>query len=434
MTAVLTSWLLSLKPANNLLIVACIIVIVPFFLWRGLRLGRFVPLVVVQIFSGILLGPSMLGALEPELHAALFNQKSLDGVNAVAIIAVCLYGFLAGTDIDREVIVQSGRSVAAIGAGGMILTWLLGSLAAVTIVHAIPEAMGKTGRIELFAFCFGLCVAVPALSVLAVILRELDINQTRLGAVALASAGLSSALMWLSLAIILPFAARDAGMWRSAAIAIFGICLTYGYLRIIANPLFERLLKQNAPERVIMSFIAITIFACSAITAVVDLHPVLGAFAAGLFLPDRIRNLAADKLDMPTAMVLMPFFFLSTGLKTSFSWSDASNSNVWQIFSVAMFFSLFGKVFSCAITGRLAGQTWPFSTTIGILLQTKGLVGLVVVDIFLQKGIFSQMMFSSLVIVGLVSTAITVPLMAVAMSFFGDRLKADCVSSQGRPK
>ena len=163
----------------------------------------------------------------------------------------------------------------------------------------------------------------------------------------------------------------------------------------------------------------ILLFAVSATTLTFGLHHMLGAFIVGLFLPERVRHLAADRLDIPTALVLMPFFFLSIGLKPSFSLTDHA---VWAVFVLGLAAGIGGRVLSSAVAARLTGETWPTGIAIGFLMQTKGLMGLVVISAFADRGLFGAPAVSALVVMTVVSTSLTMPVCNLIVAGFGERL------------
>ena len=411
-------WLKHIEPKAVLLISATLIVLIPFVLWWLLRLRRLIPLAVIQIFTGILLGPTILGHFAPELHAVLFAGKQLEGIRALAAISICLFAFLAGTETDREVIRSAGRAVTTIGVGGLSLTWLAGIVIGIQLAQNYPAALGSDGGVLLFAVAFGLCNAVPALPVLAAVLGELGLNRRRIGAVVLAAAAIGDIVLWGAMAIILPLA-KSGEMTSSLGKALAGGIGAVALLMLVINPLLNRALRTNAPERVLMILVGIAIFGTAAVTEACGLHMVLGAYAAGVFLPEKIRHMAADKLDMPTSMLLLPFFFLSAGLDAHISGSDTT---VWAIFCAGMIACTVVKVPATIIAARAGGENFAFGTMAGILLQTKGLMELVIVTVFRDIGLVSGQTYSALVLVALASTALTMPLTKIFLPYLGDAM------------
>ncbi len=426
MYAELIALLRGMKPANILLVQACIVILIPYLLWRTLALGRWFPLGVVQIFCGVLLGPALFGAFAPDLFQALFGviqqgTKSVnrtDGIAALATIAVCLFGFLAGADADKELIAKSGRSIAVTGIVGMLVGWAFGIAGGALIYATIPAALGPSSGLFSFSLAYGLVIAVSALPILALILRELNLTQRRIGAYALATAGLADTMMWIGLAVVLSLTGSGS-LIRACGISILGGILAIGFIKLVANPVLVRMLDKQAPESAVMSLAALSIFVASAITSVTELHPVLGAFVAGVFLHDKVREMAAHSLDRATSLVLMPFFFLNTGLKTDFALSDI---NVWILFAFSTFLCVFGKMAGHGLAARSTGEPWPFASAVGLFLQTKGLMGLIVCVVFLERGLVSPLMFSAAVLMCMFSTGLSVPVARVLVARYGDSI------------
>jgi Kef-type K+ transport system membrane component KefB len=371
----------------------------------------------------------VLGELAPAAETVLFTGKALDGINALAAISICLFAFLAGTEADRDVIANAGRAVMAIGVGSLILTWLAGVAIGYGIVGRNPAVMGHARDAVLFAVAFGLCNAVPALPVLAAILGELQLNRQRIGAVSLAAACVGDIILWVSVAVILPFAAGAGGLISALATAIGGGLVVVALCRLVVNPMLEHAVKAGAPERVLMILVGITIFAASAITQATGLHAVVGAFLVGALLSDEVRHQAASRLDMPTSLLLLPFFFLSTGLQAKISISDPL---IWTVFAAGLLVCVVGKLAAVVGFGLASGENLAFSVLAGVLLQTKGLMELVIVTVFLDVGIVGPATYSALVLVALASTALTMPLAQACLRLWGPRIAASGAKAAAR--
>lgn len=422
--------LAGLKPGYMLLVQACVIILVPYLLWRTINLGKYFPLGVIQICAGVLLGPAIFGALAPDLFKTMFavtpkyviDAVSADkvakglgtftgfgnraaGIGALATIAVCLFGFLAGAEANKEVIRRSGKTVMSIGANGMIFGWGLAIIAGWGVYQLIPAARGPEATALSFSIGYGLVIAVSALPVLLLILRALDVVRKRLGAIALASAGIADTMMWAGLGIVVALTSAKSGGLMPAIIQLLaGGLLSYGFIVYVASPMLNKLLREKAPEAAVMTLTAFAIFVAAAITAITELHPVLGAFVAGMFLPDDVREMALHRLDQATTLVLMPFFFLNTGLNTNFSFNDPT---VWLLTGISTFLCIFGKMIGHGVAARMSGENWQFSAAIGLLLQTKGLMGLIVLLVFKEIGLISEVMFAAGVLMCIFSTALS---------------------------
>lgn len=419
-----------LDQKSVLLIGAAIIILVPFVLWWVLGLKRIFPLAVVQIFTGIMLGPTLLGEMAPGIEEMLFTGKSLEGIKALAAISICLFAFLAGTEADRDVIASAGRTVVLIGVGSLLITWAVGLGAGYWLAGQRPGVMGAIADPTLFAVAFGLCNAVPALPVLAAILNEMELNRQRIGGVVLAASAIGDAILWAAVAVILPFAAGATGLGVKLAWALGGGIAAVGVCIAIINPLLEHSIRTQAPERVQMILVGLAIFVCAAITQATGLHGVLGAFLAGVLLPDSVRHTAAAKLDMPTSLLLLPFFFLDTGLQAHITMADPL---IWSIFAVAIVVCVLGKVLSTMLLAWMAGESLSFGVLSGVLLQTKGLMELVIVTVFRDVGIVSNAAYSALVLVALASTALTMPLVLACRAIWGAAIDAPPAVKGAKP-
>ena len=239
----------------------------------------------------------------------------------------------------------------------MLIGWAFGMVGGAFIYAVLPAAKGVNTNLFSFSLAYGLVIAVSALPILALILRELGLTQRRIGAYSLASAGLADTMMWIGLAVVLALTGTGS-LFRACAIALLGGGLSIGFVKLIANPILERMLAKSAPESAVMTLAALAIFVASAVTSITELHPVLGAFVAGVFLPDKVREMAAHSLDRPTSLVLMPFFFLNTGLKTDFAIGDI---NVWILFVISTILCVVGKMAGHGIAARMSGEPWPFA-------------------------------------------------------------------------
>jgi Kef-type K+ transport system membrane component KefB len=423
-----------------LLLQVLAVVGIPLILWHYFNFRKLFPLAIIQIFVGILLGGSIFGAIAPDAFKYLFgladpNNVKLGttvsaGITALATIAVVMFVFLAGCEADRNVVQNAAGMILKIGITGVFTPWILGSIAAYFIASYyvnVPGSLvlGTRGEL-LYTVSFGLCMAVTALPVLVIVLRELGFNSKPIGSVALAVGGVDDGLLWLSLAIILPLApvgvsgALPLINWISFYAFLFamgGGILAILTVIYVVNPILERLIAQQATERMLMSMVIIAVFAVGAITELTGLHAVFGAFFVGLLIPEKLRHMAQDRFDVPVSLLLLPFFFLATGLKTKF---EFGNSEMWYIAGIALAVCVTGKFLGVTIPTWRSGQSVPFSITLGTLMQCKGLMELVVVTIMYERGVFGQSTFTALILVALISTAITVPLCNLARSYFGE--------------
>lgn len=396
-----------------------LVVGLPMLLWGPAQLGRLFPLPIIQIFAGIMLGPSIFGAVAPDVFQFFFRKEVLAGVETLANVALVLFVFLAGCELDRQTLGKAAGMVFQTSVTGVGLTWLAGTLAAWGLISLYPTAglIGALDNRPLYAIAFGLCVAVTALPVLVVILRELGFNTTPIGTIALAVGAVDDALLWSSLAVLLPFAAGQQSPLLAFAVAIAGGIFTLLLLTRAVTPLLERWIKNEAPERLLISSAILVLFFAAALNEATQLHAAIGAFLAGLLLPDKLRHMCQDRLDTPVTLLLLPFLFLATGLKTTFSFSEPT---VWIVALLAFVVCVTGKFVGIAGTALLYKESMPFSVTLGTLMQCKGLMEIVIVTVLYQKGVIGQVTFSALVLVALITTAMTVPMARLCVRVWGD--------------
>jgi hypothetical protein len=185
----------------------------------------------------------------------------------------------------------------------------------------------------------------------------------------------------------------------------------------VIGPYLDRLIAREAPERFLISLAIIILFTFAALNEATQLHAAIGAFLTGLLLPDKMRHLSQDRLDAPVTLLLLPFLFLATGLKTNFGLADTS---VWIVVVISMIVCVGGKFAGVTLPAYASRESWPFSITLGVLMQCKGLMEIVVVTILFQKGVFGQVTFSALILVALISTAMTVPLARLCYRIYGE--------------
>ena len=208
----------------------------------------------------------------------------------------------------------------------------------------------------------------------------------------------------VGLAVVLALTGSGS-LVRACGISILGGVVSIAFIRLVANPILSRMFAREAPESAIMTLAALSIFVASAITSVTELHPVLGAFIAGVFLHDRVREMAAHSLDRPTSLVLMPLLFLNTGLKTDFAVSDP---NVWILFGFSSPSVSSARWSDTALPrGRPASRGRSRSPS--VCSYRQGLMGLIVCVVFLDHGIVSPLMFSAAVLMCMLSTDFRCP-------------------------
>jgi len=380
------------------------------------------PLAVVQILVGIVLGPSVLGRLAPELVAPLISPQALAPLSGIATLAVVLFAFVVGLHADAGLLRGRGPALIWIGIGSALLPTLLGAGAGLLLAHRYPGAVGPQASPGEFAAAVGICAGVTALPVLGAILLQMGLLRQRLGQLALACAAINDALLWIFLAGLLAYGAgwRSGGgtFWPVLLGGPLYLLLVFGLVRPALARLAMSRTKEADPGLGLAAACA-TALGSAALTEALGLHHVLGAFLAGVAMPGAVRRAILMQLEAPVAVALMPFFFVLTGLRTMV---DLSSGTFVAVFLLTTLAATLGKFGGTALLARAAGEGWPTALGLGALMQTKGLMEVVVLTVVLDAGLIGPATFSALVLMALVSTAATMPLTRlVARHEFSER-------------
>ncbi|CAO3441719.1 hypothetical protein [Azospirillum argentinense] len=409
-------------PALLFLLQAILLIAGPFLLWRLSGLKHVAPMVVIQILFGIALGPSVLGQAAPELWQPLFARESLAPLSGLALLAVVFFAFLTGLHLDLEEFKGRGRAFVGISLSSMLVPTLLGGGLGWWIAGAFPGMAGPKADPLLFAAGFGICVGVTALPVLGAILREMGLIGERVGRLALGYAAVNDALLWLLITAVLALAAGGSGGFAGVAwIAVLG----FAYLAataLLARPLLTRLMNRIAPNGDVGDMVVVVTCAAllgsAAVTELIGLHYILGAFVAGTVMPRRLAAAILDRLEHFATLILLPFFFTLTGLKVTL---DLAASAQWWVFALATVATIAGKVLGTALPARLSGESAADSWRLGTLMSCKGLMEVIVLTILLEAGVLSEACFSAMVLMAVVVTALTQPMTLLAGRIAGRR-------------
>lgn len=405
-----------MTPKVALLLVTLLLVLGPWALWRVQAIRQVAPLAVVQIMAGVLLGPTLFGRLAPEAHAALFSPWVLNALNGLSNLGVALYVFCSGLHLDTAGLRDNARRLGPMAAGSMGLPLLLGLGAGFGIAALWPGAMGPRADAVGFATAIAICVAVTALPVLAAILREMGLIAGRLGQTALALAALNDMALWLAIAALLALAKGSVG--HSVAVSAMAIAWTAA-MALLVRPLLARLAARTLAEETVLALALGTAFASAAVAEAIDLGLIIGAFGAGVAMPAAWRATLLGRVEPLTAAVLLPFFFVSTGLRALIDPSSGAFLGMLALVTVA---TVLGKVAGTAIPARAAGESWRDALALGALMQTKGLMEVVVLAVLLDAGLIAPSIFSALVAMAVLCTLATAPLVRLALA--GRRARA----------
>lgn len=376
------------------LIALTIILAVPYLVWRLLRTDYWAPLVVVQIIGGILLGPGVLGAAFPDYYAFVFNPQVIGSLNGIAWWAVMMFVFAAGLELDLSD-AWANRRETAITAAGALLTPLVFGAAAAALLLQTTGWIGPKGNYPQVVLGIGMACAVTALPILVLLMEKLGIFREPLGQRILRYASLDDVAIWGVLALIL------VDWERVGRQGIFLVAFAVASWAVRA--LFRRL-PENDRWYVSLIWLAMVGFAADWS----GLHFMVGAFLAGAVLDAHwFTRERLDSFRQFLLLAVMPVFFLSTGLRTKWDVGGLAVFGAAFLFLVA---SVTGKLVGVRIAGRVLGWAKGEASIIGWLLQTKALIMIIFVNVLLDKGIVTNETFTALLLMAVMSTMLTVPL------------------------
>ena len=388
------------------LIAMSIIFTVPYLIWRLGRTDYVAPLVVVQIITGILLGPGILGRIFPDYYGFVFNPVIVQSLNGIAWWAVMLFVFIAGIELDlgkawahrRESSITAGLAL------GMPLLFGCGA-AALMLMH--PGWMGSQAMTWQFVVGIGMACAVTALPILILLMEKIDILRQPLGQRILRYASLDDIAIWGVLALILMDWARVGK--QVFFLLAFAVC----------SALFRRLMKAlTEQDRWFACLIWLALCAFGADWS--GLHFMVGAFLAGAIMDAHWFN--QERLDMlrhHVLLVMMPVFFLSTGLRTNWA---VGGEVVFVAAALLLVASVAGKLAGLHLAGRIL--KWPAgeASVIGWLLQTKALIMIIFANVLLDKHIITNEAFTALLLMAVASTMLTIPVVTPQLGRMKDLL------------
>jgi K+:H+ antiporter len=386
---------------NELFLLAMLIVFAaPFLIWKYLKAEQFAPILIVQMLIGIVLGPGVFGAYFPHGFHFLFNSAVIQSLDGIANWAVMLFVFIAGLELDLSETWQLRRETGVVASLALGVPLLLGCLAACVLLR-YAGWMPPDARPWQFVLGVGMACATTALPVLVLLLEQLELLGKPFGQRSMRYASLDDLLIWTALAIVLMNWQRIGGE------TVF--LLGFGCAAVFFRKLMARLAEPDRWYFALVWLVAVSLAAES-----LGLHFIEGAFLAGAAIDAALFDRKKlDSLRHNVLMIIMPVFFLSSGLKANFG-----AGGVMLVAAVALLLlaSVGGKLLGVRIAGRIS--RWPDneSSVIGWLLQTKGLTMIVFAKMLLDGRIISSDMFTALLIVAIASTMLTVPMVSALIA------------------
>ncbi|WP_454903598.1 cation:proton antiporter [Variovorax gossypii] len=388
------------------------------------------PSVVGEMAAGLMLGPVVFGALFPSLHAQLFSKASLQGLSSLSTLGLVLFMFVVGLELRASKGVREQlRSAGYVGVLSVVVPLALG----IAISPALYPTLAPAGvGFWPFALFMAAALSITAFPVMARILKDRGMTRTPFGQLSLGAAAVVDVFAWILLAFVVALVGAGEG-YQGLLKTTVGMAVVLCVLFFGLKPAFAWLLRTKAPEgepsTTVMASLMIGLLVTALATEWLHLHAVFGAFLFGACLPrdDRLLKSLSERIEPISIVVLMPLFFALAGLgTTSNAFSGAGFGAMMLILGVAAF----GKIAGGAVGARMAGYGWRDSLATGSLMNARGLMELIVMKIGLDAGLIGPELFTMLLVMALVTTAMTGPLINL---FIGRRAPAVADAAPAKP-
>ncbi|MHA7825685.1 cation:proton antiporter [Chryseobacterium arthrosphaerae] len=386
--------------------IVTIILTARLFGWICMKIKQ--PSVIGEMIAGIVLGPSLVGMYFPEFSAFLFPKESLGNLQFLSQIGLILFMYIVGMELDLSVLRKKAHDAVVISHASIIIPFALG----IGLSYFIYQEFAPSGiQFTSFALFIAISMSITAFPVLARIVQERNLQKTKLGTIVITCAAADDITAWCILAAVI--AIVKAGSFTSSIYVII-MAIAYVFLMIkIVRPFLKRVgdlqAGKNTISKPMVAIFFLTLILSSYVTEVIGIHALFGAFMAGAIMPEntKFRTLFIDKVEDVALVLLLPLFFVFTGLRTQIGLLN--DAHLWITAGFIILTAVLGKFAGSALTARFVGINWKESLTIGALMNTRGLMELIVLNIGYDLGVLSPEIFAMLVIMALFTTFMTGP-------------------------
>jgi len=379
--------------------------------WIFARFGQ--PAVIGEMVAGILLGPSLFGLLSPNAFQFIFAPSSLEALRLLSQIGVCLFLFTVGMELDVSEVRHKAQTAVVVSHSSIVIPYFLG----VALALFLYSQLAQPGASFLaFALFMGISMSITAFPVLVRILQDRGIFKTPLGSTATACAAVDDVTAWCVLAFVVAVArATSVG---GAAFNLGLVLVFIALMLFVVKPklpiwLGYQALERPNPSKSVLAVIFMVVIFSALTTELIGIHALFGAFLAGIVMPTAagFRDKLVIRVENLSAVLLLPVFFAFTGLRTQVGL--LTDPQDWLICLIIIAVATAGKLGGSAVAARLTGMNWRESLQLGALMNTRGLMELIALNIGYDMGILSQRIFTMLVIMALVTTVMTGPLVTL---------------------
>jgi Kef-type K+ transport system membrane component KefB len=375
-----------------------------------LKVGQ--PAVIGEMLAGVILGPSLLGIFSPRAEAFFFPSSSLSILNLFSQIGVILFMFVVGIDLNLNLLRQRAQSAVMISHASILVPFFFGTAFALLIYRS--EAISQVS-FNAFALFLGVSMSITAFPVLARIIEDRGLSNTSLGNTAIACAAIDDVTAWCILAVVVAMI-KTSGV-GGTALTILLTLMFIGVMIFLIRPKAEKIFKVGAwnegKSKTLLAEVLTFAFVSALFTEVIGIHALFGAFVAGIAIPPQrdLRIFLRDRVETLSSALFVPLFFAFTGLRTQIGllvdWQD------WLLCAGIIVIAIVGKLVGSMFAARWTGLSWFDSASIGVLMNSRGLVELIALNIGYDLGILSTRIFTMMVIMALFTTFMTGPLLSL---------------------
>ena len=390
---------------------ACLILAVTRFVgWLFQKIKQ--PRIIGEMVAGVLLGPSLLGWLAPDFIATLFPERNVDYLKSLSQLGLVLYMFMIGLKLDTKSLSERKHAAVFISHSSIICPFILGLL---LVLYLGPELSSGGVSHTTFGLFMATAMSITAFPVLARILCERGLLNTKIGAIAIACAAVDDVTAWFLLTTVTVYTqTSNAASWPWPT--LLGLSLYFGLMWFAVRPLLPRLINRRGEQGVLARSIMVVMLLLPFSAGATDwlgVHALFGAFFAGFIMPrhESLTRALSEKVEPLVVALLLPIFFGLSGLRTSISL--VSGAEMWVYCGLILLVAVAGKLGGSMLTARLTGMSWREAGAIGVLMNTRGLMELVVLNIGLELGLISSTVFSMMVLMAVITTLMTSPLLAL---------------------
>ncbi len=369
------------------------------------------PLVISEMIAGILIGPSFLGILSPELFQFIIPPTIIPAIQTISQMGIIIYMFIIGLEFDGSILKNNNNSIIAVAIASIIFPFIIGiGLAIWLLNHNLMLPTTTNVSFVGFALFMGVSISITAFPVLARILADQNMHKSTIGLLVLTCASFNDVIAWCLLALVISIVNSAIGNGiTTILLTLLYITIMIFLIKPLAQSLSNYLIKYKYKDEQQITIVIISLITSALIAEYIGIHAIFGAFLLGIVIPkdNEVINNMSHKLKDLICIIFLPAFFAYIGIKTQFNSIDSINS--WVLCGCIILLATIGKFGGTYFTARLFKMDIKKSTSLAILMNTRGLVELIVLNIGLELGIINQQLFTIMVIMAIFTTCMTGP-------------------------